>query len=596
MVISQAAKKADRIIDKTTGLYKIAAKIIKQVKTGNSYKTLLYRAQYPNKLTLNAVLMNVFKWEKVLDVLIEKSNILKKENDLDKNLAYVLITEMMWSKFGLKGSAKNILAIKKYKHEFVKLMKELNLETLVTSMPNKAWKPRYFRVNTLLTTVDDVLKKLAEHKYKKLKSPATYSDFLELLKSKKFSKNCFVQDLHIKELLVFNPKVKFYKLEEYNNGSLIIQDKASCLAPYILKPEPESTVLDMCAAPGMKTSYLAAIMQNKGTLYAVDRCKDRFVVMQKMLEKYGVTNVETFNMDALTFPYVDNVKYILVDPSCSGSGIVDRVRNDPGQNENNEIRLKKLANVHAQLLNHALKSYPNLERLVYSTCSSNPEENEAVVDEALSVTEDFKLLDCTKLVKGWKNKGAPGYNCSDLCLNAVPSTDYTNGFFIAVFVRKDFIEPEQKEDEEAVKVEEVVAKVKCNDTKAKVPLKVNKSDQPIKKSKNARRKERRLKQQLIENSKSVDDDKNIKLDEPNETKTKTEAIKRVKKKRKKSEENEEGEESKKEDSQSEGKGVQVMEVKRKKKKAKTEHVVDKDAIVVNEEPLKKKKKKKILDE
>lgn len=55
-------------------------------------------------------------------------------------------------------------------------------------------------------------------------------------------------------------------------------------------------------------------------LYAVDRCKERFLVLQNMLEKYGVKNAETFNMDALTFPYYDDVKYILVDPSCSGSG------------------------------------------------------------------------------------------------------------------------------------------------------------------------------------------------------------------------------------------------------------------------------------
>lgn len=102
--------------------------------------------------------------------------------------------------------------------------------------------------------------------------------------------------------------------------------------------------------------------------------------------------------------------------------------------------MKKLANVHAQLLNHALSSYPNLERLVYSTCSANPEENEAVVDEALSVNGKFKLLDCTKIVKGWINKGAPGYDCTDKCLNAVPNVDCTNGFFIAVFVRRDYEE------------------------------------------------------------------------------------------------------------------------------------------------------------
>lgn len=81
--------------------------------------------------------MNVFKWEKVIDVLIEKSNILEKENNMDRELVYVLITELMWSKFGLKGHAKNILAVKKYKDEFLKLMKENELEKLSTSTPTK---------------------------------------------------------------------------------------------------------------------------------------------------------------------------------------------------------------------------------------------------------------------------------------------------------------------------------------------------------------------------------------------------------------------------------------------------------------------------
>lgn len=122
-------------------------------------------------------------------------------------------------------------------------------------------------------------------------------------------------------------------------------------------------------------------------------------------------------------------------------GIVDRVRNDSVKNDENfQTRLKKLANVHAQLLNHALKSYPDLERLVYSTCSANVEENEAVVDEALSLNGNFKLLDVSKLIRGWKNKGVTGYDCSEKCLNAVPNFDCTNGFFIAVFVRRDFEE------------------------------------------------------------------------------------------------------------------------------------------------------------
>lgn len=81
--------------------------------------------------------MNVFKWEPVLNVLVDKSNILEKESNMDRELVYVLITELMWSKFGLKGNAKNILAITKYKNEFQKLMKENEIKKLTPSIPTK---------------------------------------------------------------------------------------------------------------------------------------------------------------------------------------------------------------------------------------------------------------------------------------------------------------------------------------------------------------------------------------------------------------------------------------------------------------------------
>lgn len=89
------------------------------------------------------------------------------------------------------------------------------------------WRPRYFRVNTLVTTTEDVLNSLVELKFKQLKTPKTYDKFLKLIKSDKFNGNSFVQDFHIKELLVFNSKIKFYNLEDYKNGTLIIQDKVN---------------------------------------------------------------------------------------------------------------------------------------------------------------------------------------------------------------------------------------------------------------------------------------------------------------------------------------------------------------------------------
>lgn len=91
---------------------------------------------FQNKQLLNAVLMNVFKWEKVIDVLVDKTDVLK-ENNMNLELVYVLITELMWSKFGLKGSAKNVIAVQKYKPIFDQLIEMYELEKLSTSLSPK---------------------------------------------------------------------------------------------------------------------------------------------------------------------------------------------------------------------------------------------------------------------------------------------------------------------------------------------------------------------------------------------------------------------------------------------------------------------------
>lgn len=89
-----------------------------------------------------------------------------------------------------------------------------------------------------------------------------------------------------------------------------------------MDPQPGSVVLDMCAAPGMKTSQLAEAINNKGIVYAVEMDENRFKILNKFIEKVGATCVKMINKDVLKITYKDcpNINYILVDPSCSGSG------------------------------------------------------------------------------------------------------------------------------------------------------------------------------------------------------------------------------------------------------------------------------------
>lgn len=127
------------------------------------------------------------------------------------------------------------------------------------------------------------------------------------------------------------------------------------------------------------------------------------------------------------------VEYVILDPPCSGTGMLKR-----GQflhEEVDEKRIRGLANLQSMLLKHALK-LPTLKRLVYSTCSTHELENEGVVQEVLNeefVKENYELVNP---LTSWKSRGKEGYEFSELCLRADPKVDLTNGFFVVLFQRK----------------------------------------------------------------------------------------------------------------------------------------------------------------
>ncbi|KOX74880.1 Putative methyltransferase NSUN5 [Melipona quadrifasciata] len=270
---------------------------------------------------------------------------------------------------------------------------------------------------------------------------SNYTEYLNAVKNLKQPN--FIQDFHIPELLVFPPHTIFYRQAKYKNGEIILQDKASCLPSQLLNPARGSVVLDMCAAPGMKTSHLAAIMENTGKIYAVEVDKLRYQMLCKTIELTGASCVETVNKDALALKSDEypNVEYVLVDPTCSGSGILDR-QTAFGKEKYDIKRLKRLQAFQVFMLRYALLNFPNVKRVIYSTCSTHPEENEQVVDEILdNVQSAYKLLPARELLKNnWLNFRSKIYNCSDKCFYAKSDVDLCNDFFIAVFER-DFDVP-----------------------------------------------------------------------------------------------------------------------------------------------------------
>ncbi|XP_076291022.1 nop2/Sun-like domain containing protein 5 [Lasioglossum baleicum] len=427
---------------KVPRLYKSAAKVVQEVReNGGSLKSLIYQQRHPNTSALYSLCLNTLQKEEQLNRLLIETGILTKESRLNPWLAKIFITELLWGKKAINTECKPAQSILKYKTE---LLEKLNCSSAIKALepPIKTVrKPRYARVNTLLLPLNEAISNFVEEGWSLQSRCSNYAAHLTAVKN--LTEPNFIQDFHIPELLIFPPNTTFHDHAGYQNGEIVLQDKASCFPAYLLNPEPGSVVLDMCAAPGMKSSHLAALLNNQGKVYAVEIDERRYTTLCEQVKITSASCVETLNKDALTLETEDysNVDYILVDPTCSGSGMLDR-QLVHGKEECPPHRLKQLQAFQVFLLRHALLNFPNVKRVVYSTCSINPEENEQVVDEILGNIEDaYKLVSVkNKFKNDWKNYSSLEYNCSDNCLYANSEQDLCNGFFVAVFER-DFDVP-----------------------------------------------------------------------------------------------------------------------------------------------------------
>ncbi|XP_044005987.1 28S rRNA (cytosine-C(5))-methyltransferase [Aphidius gifuensis] len=356
-------------------------------------------------------------------------------------------------------------------------------------------KPRYVRINTLIKKLDEAIEDFQDEGYIFIPRSCTYHEYLDVLSTLDGWK--FTQDYHIPELLVFASGTTFYDHLGYKNGAIILQDKASCLPAYLLNPESGSNVLDMCAAPGMKTTHLAAIIDNKGKVFSVERCQRRYEILCNQVSTTHANCVETMNVDAMTLNEnkCPDVEYILVDPSCSGSGM-QRFTFEGEQSKCAPGRLRSLQSFQVHLLRHALTKFSKVKRVVYSTCSIYPEENEMVVDEVLTnVGDAYKLVPVMTLLNdGWINLSSNEFKCKDNCLYAKPEVDYCNGFFVAVFERNfDVPLPEGRNKNKGLKrnaqddcdevdiKEEQSNDVQIDDNGKNLTVKVEESDEPVKK-------------------------------------------------------------------------------------------------------------------
>eukprot|EP01065_Artemidia_motanka_P036871 TRINITY_DN44927_c0_g1_i1.p1 TRINITY_DN44927_c0_g1~~TRINITY_DN44927_c0_g1_i1.p1 ORF type:complete len:471 (+),score=142.43 TRINITY_DN44927_c0_g1_i1:48-1415(+) len=223
------------------------------------------------------------------------------------------------------------------------------------------------------------------------------------------------------------------------SDALYLQNTPSMLPPLLLKPQPGESVIDMCAAPGGKTTHVADLMGDTGRVVACDRSGKRAEELKGLVSRARLRSVEVLKLDATKAEKkfgAASFDRVLLDPPCSGLGLRPRLRH-----EATAPQLREFADYQKRLIStaHALLRPGGV--LVYSTCTVSPWENEANVAWALGKFPDLTLAqaecDAERRYRALGGTGLPGHGLADDALQHVvrftPTWDSADtGFFVAV--------------------------------------------------------------------------------------------------------------------------------------------------------------------
>lgn len=261
----------------------------------------------------------------------------------------------------------------------------------------------YLRTNTLKITRDELIEKLEK------------------------------QNIKASKVSVVDEAIKVENLKDIENNSIYkeglftVQDISSMLVGKVMNPEENSLVLDVCSAPGGKTTHMATLMNNTGQVVSRDIYEHKLKLIKASCKRLNLTNVNVEEYDAMKIDKdsIGKFDYVLADVPCSGLGII---RRKPEIKYKEKEEFRDLPQIQKKILENASKYVKKGGTLIYSTCTIQDSENIDVINEFLQKNKNFELAPINEVKVDLDNQ-EKGY------MKIYPNIHEMDGFFISKLIR-----------------------------------------------------------------------------------------------------------------------------------------------------------------
>ena len=267
--------------------------------------------------------------------------------------------------------------------------------------------PTYLRVNTLKAEESAILKKIGE----------------EGVEVEEVQNSRYIYE-------VKSAKHLLTRTESFREGFFCIQDKTSGFAVEAANPKSGMTVLDLCSAPGVKTTHLAQLMRNRGAILSLDCSRRRMAIWTREVVRTGVDITLPIIADIRRrLPVTLKADLLVLDPPCTSTGVLGKLPSYKWKLE--PYSITRMAEIQWEMINNTAEYVKAKGVLIYSTCSITIEENEMIVERFLKWHPEFSLVEIMP------NTGCPGLRGLDKCRRFYPHLHECAGFFIAKLLRND---------------------------------------------------------------------------------------------------------------------------------------------------------------